>query len=235
MSDLWERPVARRCVTVPAEPAAALVVPASFIRRSPRRVGIAGQARSRVPLVILNIHNGQGSGPEAPFKDVTECLRGAGVPVISYVDADYGIARGPGSPRARPVPQLVRRQRRVLDRAATSAAKLACYAALSARVRKLGAGVVFFNHGAYPDEGYARHADLLGAFEGPWPAYRTLNVPRWTTAWPSEKFYHVVYSVPPERSEEAARLAMKRHAAAVYITERGGSNPYDRLPVVLRA
>src|SRR5207249_7230360 len=60
------------------------------------------------------------------------------------------------------------------------------------------------------------------AFEGPWPAYRTLNVPRWTRAWPSEKFYHVVYSVPPERSEEAARLAMERHAAAVYITERGG-------------
>ena len=53
----------------------------------------------------------------------------------------------------------------------------------------------------------------------------------WTTAWPTEKFYHVVYSVPAERFGEAAKLAVIRHAAAVYITERGGANPYDLLPI----
>ena len=108
--------------------------------------------------------------------------------MIGYVDTDYG---------NRPAGQITAELGRYLDwydvsgvcldRAATSAASLAYYAALSARVRKLGARVVFFNHGAYPDEGYARHADLLGAFEGPWPAYRTLNVPRWTRAWPSRE------------------------------------------------
>ena len=117
-----------------------------------------------------------------------------------------------------------------LDRVATGAAALAHYGALSARVRQLGAGVVLFNHGAHPDQGYAAHADVLGTFEGPWAAYRQLSVPRWTAAWPAEKFHHVVYSVPPERFADAARLARKRHAAAVYITERGGSNPYDLLP-----
>jgi hypothetical protein len=214
-----------------------LVVPAYFHPAvSPGQWELLARHASRVRLVILNIHNGPGNGPETPFKHVTDRLRGAGVSVIGYVDTNYG---------NRPATQIMTEFRQYLgwydvsglclDRAATAAASLDYYAALSARVRKLGARVVFFNHGAYPDEGYARHADLLGAFEGPWPAYRTLSVPRWTAAWPSEKFYHVVYSVPPERSEEAARLAMTRHAAAVYITERGGPNPYDRLPVVLRA
>jgi hypothetical protein len=221
----------------PSSPPPRLVIPAYFHPAvHPGDWEWLATHASRVRLVILNIHNGPGSGPEAPFKDMTECLRAADVPVIGYVDTNYG---------NRPAGQITTELGRYLDwydvsgvcldRAATSAASLAYYAALSARVRKLGARVVFFNHGAYPDEGYARHADLLGAFEGPWPAYRTLSAPRWTKAWPSEKFYHVVYSVPPERSEEAARLAMKRHAAAVYITERGGPNPYDRLPVVLRA
>jgi hypothetical protein len=60
--------------------------------------------------------------------------------------------------------------------------------------------------------------------------YQRLDVPRWTKAWPAEKFYHVVYSVPLGKSGETLRLAVQRRAAAVYITERGGPNPYDSLP-----
>jgi hypothetical protein len=154
------------------------------------------------------------------------------VPVIGYLDTNYG---------SRPAGQIMSELGRYLDwyevngvcldRVATATASLAYYGALSARVRKLGAEVVFFNHGAYPNEAYAQHADLLGTFEGPWHAYRKLDVPLWTTAWPIEKFYHVVYSVPSERFGEAVQLAMQRRAASVYITERGGSNPYDRLPL----
>ena len=154
------------------------------------------------------------------------------MPVIGYVDTNYG---------NRPAGQIISELGRYLDwyevngvcldRVATDTASLAYYGALSARVRKLGAEIVFFNHGTYPNEAYAQHADLLGTFEGPWHAYRRLNVPLWTTGWPIEKFYHVVYSVPPERFGEAAQLALQRRAASVYITERGGSNPYDLLPI----
>ena len=186
----------------------------------------------RVRLVILNVHNGPGPGPEAPFKEVTERLRAAGVPVIGYVDTNYG---------SRPAAQIMTEFSRYLDwyevtgicldRAASEASSLAYYGALSARVRKMGAQVIFFNHGTHPDEGYARHADLLGTFEGSWPAYLRLKVPRWTARWADEKFYHVVYSVPADRFGEATRLAAQRHAASVYVTERGGGNPYDRLPI----
>ena len=117
-----------------------------------------------------------------------------------------------------------------LDRVTATAAWLPHYSALTAEARKLGAEVVFFNHGAYPAEGYAELADLLGVFEGSWQAYQRLDVPRWTRAWPAEKFYHVVHSVPPGKSGDTVRLAVRRRAAAVYVTERSGPNPYDRLP-----
>lgn len=188
-----------------------------------------------VRLVVLNITSGPGSAPEAPFKDVTERLRGAGVPVIGYVDTNYG---------ARPAGQIMAELGRYLDwyevsgvcldRVATGVANLAYYGALSARLRELGAEVVFFNHGAHPHEAYAGHADLLGTFEGPWQAYLRMQVPNWTPAWPAEKFYHVVYSVPPGRLDEAKELAVRRHAASVFLTERAGLNPYDRLPADLR-
>jgi Spherulation-specific family 4 len=189
----------------------------------------------RVRLVVLNVHNGPGLGPEAPFKEVTQRLRQAGVPVIGYADTSYG---------SRPASQVMTELGHYLDwydvdgvcldRVAAADTGVAYYGALAARARKLGAGVVFFNHGTHPHESYAHHADLLGTFEGPWPAYRKLSVPPWTTAWPAEKFYHVVYSVPPERFGEAAELAVRRRAAAVYITERGGANPYDLLPIGTR-
>jgi hypothetical protein len=209
-----------------------LVVPAYFHPAvHPDQWEWLAEHAPRVRLVILNISGGPGSTPEAPFREVTERLREAGGPVIGYVDTNYG---------SRPAGQIMTELGRYLDwyevngvcldRVATAAACLAYYAALSARVRKLGAGVVFFNHGTHPNEAYAQHADLLGTFEGPWHAYRRLNVPPWTTAWPNEKFYHVVYSVPAERFSEAVQLAMQRRAASVYITERGGSNPYDGLP-----
>lgn len=209
-----------------------LVVPAYFhpvLQPGPWRW--LAENGPRVRLVILNVHNGPGRRPEPPFQEVTARLRAAGVPVIGYVDTDYG---------RRPARQIMTELGQYLDwydvsgvcldRAGTVSAVLAYYGALAARVRKLGAGFVFFNHGTHPAEDYARHADLLGTFEGPWPAYRKLAVPSWTESWPSEKFYHVVYSVPAGHFGEATRLAIRRRAASVYITERGGPNPYDGLP-----
>jgi hypothetical protein len=214
-------------------PSPRLVVPAYFHPGvHPDQWEWLAEHPAQVRLVVLNVANGPGDGPEAPFKEATERLRGAGVPVVGYVDTDYG---------DRPARLIMTELEQYLDwygvngvcldRVAAAAAKLAYFGALTARVRKLGAQVVFFNHGTYPSAAYAEHADLLGTFEGPWDSYVKLNVPRWVTTWPADKFYHVVYSVPPESFSEAAQLATRRHAAAVYITERGGANPYDSLPI----
>jgi hypothetical protein len=209
-----------------------LVVPAYFHPAvHPGQWKWLAEHPERVRIVVLNVASGPGIRPEPAFQAVARRLRDAGITVIGYVDTNYG---------QRFSEQVHDELARYLDwygvtgvcldRAAVSAPWVPHYSALAAGARKMGADVVFFNHGTHPVEDYAAHADLLGTFEGPWPLYQRLDVPRWTNAWPAEKFYHVVYSVPPGKSGETVRLAARRRAAAVYVTERGGPNPYDSLP-----
>jgi len=186
-----------------------------------------------VRMVILNVANGPGTCSQAAFRQAVGWLQRAGICVIGYVDTSY----------ARREAQLVLAEtgrfqdwygvRGVcLDQVAADPAQLGYYTRLTDRIRATGAETVFFNHGTHPAPEYADVADLLGTFEGTWPAYRRLRVPRWTECWPPSKFYHVVHSVPAARLPGAWRLAARRRAGAAYITERGGANPYDGLPTV---
>jgi hypothetical protein len=184
-----------------------------------------------VRMVILNVANGPGAGVQAAFREAVGRLRRAGICVIGYVDTSYG-----RRPAERVLAEAGRFQdwygvRGVcLDQVSADAAALGYYSALTDRIRAAGAETVFLNHGTHPAPGYADIADLLGTFEGTWPAYRRLHVPHWTQHLPASKFYHVVHSVPADRLPTAWRLAARRRAGAVYITERGGANPYDGLP-----
>lgn len=209
-----------------------LVVPAYFHpERSDQWELLAQQADARVRLVILNIANGPGPRPDAAFAPFLTRLSDRGVQVAGYVDTDYG--RRP----EREVLGDIARYRDwyevtgvCLDRAAGTMEHLPGYAALAAGARQLGAGHVLFNHGAYPLAGYADHAEILGVFEGPWRAYRHLDVPGWARFQPAGKFYHVVYALPPGQHERAAQLARRRRAGCVYLTDLDGCNPYRRLP-----
>jgi hypothetical protein len=209
-----------------------LVVPAYF-RPDARPADwdlLAAHAR-QVRLVILNIANGPGSGPDHAYIPALDRLRQAGVAVAGYVDTNYG-QREPREALA-DLDYFLKWYDVTgvcFDRVAVTAEHLRYYATLSRDARYLGARVVLFNHGAHPLEAYAEHANLLGTFEGPWRAYLQLAVPRWTRSRPSDKFYHVVYSVPRENYDHAFLLAMRRRAGSVFITDRSGANPYDCLP-----
>lgn len=209
-----------------------LVVPAYFhpAVRPAHWQWLAEHAAS-VRLVILNVASGPGAGPQQPFLDVVGPLHRAGIGVIGYVDTGYG----------RRDPQTVLAEtgcyqdwygvRGVcLDQVSADEEHLRYYARLADRIRVMGAEVVFFNHGVHPVPEYAGHADLLGTFEGTWRAYRQLRPPPWTQLLPPSKFYHVVHSVPVADIPAAWHLAARRRAGAVYVTERGGANPYDSLP-----
>jgi Spherulation-specific family 4 len=219
---------------VPPAPAAAplLVVPAYFHPAvCPQQWQWLAEHSPMIRLVILNVASGPGTGPQPPFLAAVDLLHGAGVRVIGYVDTGY----------ARRDTQTVLAevgryqdwygvQGVCFDQVSTGTGSLGYYAGVADRARAMGAEVVFFNHGTHPAPGYARHADLLGTFEGTWPAYQRLRAPAWTRRWPPSKFYHVVYSVPAARIPAAWQLAACRRAGAVYITERGGANPYNGLP-----
>ena len=188
-------------------------------------------AQRRVRLVILNVASGPGTRPDQAYLPALARLVHAGVAVAGYVDTNYA-QRVPRAAMA----DLNRFLRWYavtgvcFDRAAVEPEHLGYYAALARDARLAGAGLVMFNHGAYPAEAYAEHADLLGTFEGPWRAYLRLAVPRWTRSRAASIFYHVVYSVPLDHFDDAYLLAMRRRAGCAYVTDRAGTNPYDRLP-----
>jgi Spherulation-specific family 4 len=213
-------------------PAPRLAVPAYF--RPDARPGdweLLARSAPVVSMVILNVASGPGPRPDPVFTPAIRRLREAGVEVAGYVDTDYGRRRG-----SQALADLERYLRWYdvtgvcFDQAAGTADQLRYYAALARGARSAGVRSVVFNHGAHPLEAYAEHADLLGTFEGPWRAYTGLRVPRWTRGWPARMFQHLVYSVPPQNFGAALALAMARHAGCVYITDRGGANPYDQLP-----
>ncbi len=214
-----------------------LVVPAYFHPAvAPDDWARLARQAAQVRLVILNPASGPGRGPDPDFQRVLAPLRAAGIAVAGYVDTNYG-----QRPRRDALAEIARYRDWydvagvMFDRTLAGPDGLRHYALLARRARKLGARVVAFNHGVHPHPGYARHADVLGTFEGPWNTYLGQATPQWTRSWPPGRFYHVVYSVPPEHLGDALLLAGRRRAGCAYVTDRGGDghgggNPYDRLP-----
>ena len=209
-----------------------LVVPAYFRPDTrPDDWQLLAKHAQQVRLVILNLANGPGARPDPAYHFALSRLREVGVAVAGYVDTNYG--RRPASEALADLDNFLQWYAVsgvCFDRVSVSAQDIGYYAALSRDARRAGARVVLFNHGAYPLEAYAEHANLLGTFEGPWRAYLRLAVPRWTRSRPASMFYHVIYSVPRENFDHAFLLATRRRAGSVYVTDRGGANPYDGLP-----
>jgi hypothetical protein len=209
-----------------------LVVPAYFRPDSrPDDWQLLAKHAQQVRLVILNLANGPGARPDPAYHSALGRLREVGVAVAGYVDTNYG--RRPAAEALADLDNFLQWYAVsgvCFDRVSVSAQDLGYYAALSRDARRAGARVVLFNHGAHPLEAYAEHANLLGTFEGPWRAYLRLAVPRWTRSRPASTFYHVIYSVPRENFDHAFLLATRRRAGSVYVTDRGGANPYDGLP-----
>jgi hypothetical protein len=209
-----------------------LIVPAYFHPAcSPAEWDWLAEHPAQVRMVVLNLADGPGRCPDAAFFPVLDRLQSAGVTVAGYVDTNYG---------QRQKRAALTDLRRYLDwykvagvffdRAAAAAEQVDYYASLARRARQMGARVVALNHGTHPAEDYAEHADLLGTFEGPWPAYLDLTVPRWARSRPASQFYHLPHSVPPAYFRDAYWLAARRNAGGVYVTDSGGDNPWGRLP-----
>lgn len=208
------------------------IVPAYFHPAVlPEQWALLAARADAIRLVIMNPASGPGERVDGSHLPALQLLRDAGVQTVGYVDTNYGS-------RARH--DVIADVGRYFiwygidgvcfDRVSVSADHLGHFRRLAEEARKLGAGVVMFNHGAHPIAPYAELADVLGTFEGPWRHYVDLAIPRWTRSLPPERFCHVIYDVPSARSADVALLASRRRVGATFITDRGGGNPYCALP-----
>ncbi|MFC7266174.1 spherulation-specific family 4 protein [Streptomyces lutosisoli] len=189
-------------------------------------------AAPRLHAVVLNPASGPGERPDPAFAEVAERLRTADVRVLGYADTDYG---------RRPMTDVVRELSRhrawygtdgaFLDQVASGEAEFTYYRRLATAAWGLGCGTLALNHGTVPHPSYARIADVLVTFEGPWATYRRNHLPPWTGA--GARLCHLVYGVPA--GVDLAASARERGATLHCAVPGVGDHPWGTLPHALKA
>ncbi|WUI01218.1 spherulation-specific family 4 protein [Spirillospora sp. NBC_00431] len=217
-----------RLASGPTGRVASVAVPAYF---PPGALDWANLADARLGAVVLNVDSGPGTVRDPGFAIAAHRMAEAGVRIAGYVDTAYG-TRPP-----RDVEDEVTRYRTwygvrtvFLDQVSAVPGHVLRYQRIVTAARGRGAEYVVLNHGTYPDAAYARLADLLVTFEGPWSAYQHVRAPAWATRLPAERFCHLVYAAPQAVLARALARAGRRNAGVVYVTDRAGANPWSGLP-----
>ena len=198
------------------------------------------RAADRLYGVVLNSANGPGPRPDPELRVAARQLREKGVPLLGYVDTDYGRRQ------RRAVLRDVARHRRwygtdgvFFDQTPAGGALLPRYARLARAARLLGARTVVLNPGTPPDPGYAEIADCVVTFEGTWQTYRPAGaVPPWAQdgagsppAHRTGVSCHLVYGVPQGHGAEVSLLAGDRGATVHCAVPGEGANPWQHAPL----
>jgi hypothetical protein len=174
-------------------------------------------------IAIVNVHNGPGVDPA--YDSATSLLHAAGVPMLGYVDLNYGQRCA-----ALVDADIVAWQRYPLngvffDQAPTDPALLG---QTSMSIRR-ASGLTVLNPGTRPHPGYRPLADLICTFEGPWPVYEHL---------PGEpdpaNAVHLVYGVPRAELDWALSLVSARCGAGL-VSDLDAPLPYCGIPSWLSA
>jgi hypothetical protein len=223
-----------------------------------RRLAQTGQATG---IVVVN---GSYNAPEKPYNEswavTIRALSDAGIRVLGYVDTGYlgtsghltradGAGTGAGSRDAWTA--QIRRDIEdwytlygtaglggiFLDQTTSSCEQVPAYrSTVEEAHRWQPGGRVAMNPGRSVESCYAGVADTLVTFEGDYDQYLRRTAPAWERAGRADRFWHLVYGVPDERSMlRVVSLSKQRNAGYVYVTNDtmsvdGREHPWDTLP-----
>ncbi|MEV7001094.1 spherulation-specific family 4 protein [Streptomyces sp. NPDC093982] len=185
-------------------------------------------AAPRLYGVVLNPASGPGDAPDPAFAEVAARLRAVDVRVLGYADTDYG--RRPHADVVRDITRhrdWYRADGVFLDQVAAGQAEFGHYQRLATAAWGAGHGTLVLNHGTAPHPSYARIADLLVTFEGPWASYTRLGPQPWRGAT-GVRLCHLVYGVPA--GVDLAEPARARGATVHCAVPGVGDHPWGTLP-----
>jgi hypothetical protein len=185
-------------------------------------------AAPRLYGVVLNPASGPGDAPDPAFAEVAARLRAADVRVLGYADTDYG--RRPHADVVRDITRhrdWYRADGVFLDQVAAGREEFGHYQRLATAAWGAGHGTLVLNHGTAPHPSYARIADLLVTFEGPWASYTRLGPQSWR-AGTGVRLCHLVYGVPA--GVDLAEPARARGATVHCAVPGVGDHPWGTLP-----
>jgi Spherulation-specific family 4 len=200
---------------------------------------------SSVGIMIVNLDNGDDTSYYASVDQGIRDTRKNGVFVVGYVYTGYG-QRDPAVVLKK-VDAVFRNY--LVDgiffdevptdcTAANSFAgsNYGYYQELADHVRRsqVGGRIVILNPGTQPnDDCWMSITNILVTAESSSVQDYLQNYQEeaWFHHYPPDRFWHIVYAVPTTTEmNQVIALGLKRGAGWVYVTDRGGDNPYDRPP-----
>lgn len=143
-------------------------------------------------FVVVNVHNGPGSPGDPYYGPVLDALHRHGVPMVGYVDVDYG--RRPSPAVADDVRAWFRRYPVcgvMFDQVPESDA-----AVCAAYVQSAGGGLLVGNPGVVPEPDVARLFDVVCTFEGSAADYRNFDAGD-SAEQTADRVWHLVHGCPP--------------------------------------
>lgn len=193
-------------------------------------------ANPTVRLAVMNPNSGPGDAQNQDYVNQVNKSQSAGLTVLGYVHTSYG---------ARDIAAVKAEVDRYyewygvdgifLDEASTNCdLATTYYAELYDHIKsKGGQAMIVHNPGTHPEkECYMPVADVLVTFEGTHSTYvNNYSAPAWESAYPANRFWHLVYDSPGSKAmERDIRLSKERGAGYVYVTPDVLPNPWDTLP-----
>jgi hypothetical protein len=200
---------------------------------------------SSVGIMIVNLNNGDDT---TYYPGVDQAIRNArkkGIFVVGYTYTGYG-QRDPAVVR-RKVDAVF--QNYLVDGIFFDEVPTACapansfggsnysyYQDLADHVRsnQVGGRIVILNPGTQPNNDcWMSIANILVTAESSslQDYVQNYQPEAWFQRYPPDRFWHIVYAVPSTAELNAViALSLKRGASWLYVTDRGGDNPYDQPP-----
>lgn len=191
------------------------------------------EALGRGATVIVNPASGPGTAVDPRYADVVQRLRAQGATLLGYVDTDFGRRTADAMlDDARPYREWYGLEGIFLDQTPGESDHVAAwYEPVVGELRTFATTIAINPGQPQVDRRYVDLADHVMNFEGPIGTYLTTAFPTWVSAYPRDRFWHLVYDVASsEAMQHALDLVQRRHAGHVYITDAGMPNPWHRLP-----
>jgi hypothetical protein len=199
--------------------------------------------------MLVNLNNGDDETYYPSVDKALQQVRKQGIFVIGYIHTGYG-ARDPKLLRQKI--DAVYRNYLVdgifFDEAPTNCDDLNSYAGTQyvfyselanyVRSKQAGARIVVLNPGVYvPNDCWMSIANIVMNWENPGLANYEKNYVDypWTHKYSPDRFWHIIYGVPASGLPKIQVLAQTRNAGWLYVTDRGGSNPYAIPPSYWKA
>lgn len=214
--------------TVPGCPP--LAVPAYAVPTSRMWTEIRASGAA-VRWVIINPSNGPGTHAMSGYRHLVTEARLRGERVLGYIPT------GQGQRGARALLAQVDKYQRwygvtgiFFDEVPTSRRFEPLYRRLVDAVHA-GHGVAVLNPGVLPAAGYFAFADAVVTFEASESRYeRPSTRVRPTAPVARRKIWAIVLGAPRRDLSKVVDTATARGTGALFVTNRDGGNPYDRLP-----